>query len=69
MSDGTWFWHSGDKAIKGIFVALDMPVVFFDYTTRFDGDKMINDLLTYDPAGTESIYTETWDFTEENTYV
>lgn len=29
-----------EKQIRGVFTAVEMPVVFFDHTTRFEGDKM-----------------------------
>ena len=45
-----------------------MPVAFFDYTTRFEGDTMVNDLRSYDANGAESAYVETWDFTDKSTY-
>jgi hypothetical protein len=69
VSEGFWFWHPGEKAIKGAFTAIDMPVVFFDYTVRFEGDTMIADLVAYDPAGNESSYTETWEFTDDTHYI
>jgi len=69
VSEGFWFWHPGEKQIKGVFTAIDMPVVFFDYTTRFEGTKMVNDLHSYSAKGTESVYVETWDFTDDTHFV
>ncbi len=45
-----------------------MPVVLFDYRTRFEGNKMVNDLRSYDVNGTESAYVETWDFISDREY-
>jgi len=69
VSEGFWFWHPGEKRIKGIFTAIDMQIVLFDYTTRFEGDKMVSDLKTYDAKGDESVYLETWEFTDDAHYV
>ena len=69
VSEGTWFWHPGEKQIKGVFTAINMPVVFLDYSTRFEGDKMVNDLRSYGPQGDETAYRETWHFTDDTHYV
>jgi len=69
VSEGIWFWHPGEKQIKGVFTAIDMPVVFFDYTTRFEKNKMVNDLSSYGENGIETLYVETWDFTDDKHYM
>lgn len=69
VSEGIWFWHPGEEQIKGVFTAIDMPVVFFDYTTRFESNTMINDLRAYGVNGTETRYLETWDFIDDEHYV
>jgi hypothetical protein len=68
VSEGLWFWHPGQQRIKGVFTASEMPSVLFDYTTRFEGDRMVNDLRAYDAAGVETRYLETWHFTDRNHY-
>jgi len=60
VSEGFWFWHPGEQQIKGIFTAIDMPVVLFLYTTRFEGDTMISDLRAYAASGKETQFVETW---------
>jgi len=69
VSEGLWYWHPGEERIKGVFTAVDMPVVLFDYTTRFEGDQMVNELLSYDASGSEHAYKETWNFTGGTHYV
>jgi len=69
VSEGIWFWHPGEKQIKGVFTAIQMPVVFFDYTTRFEENKMVNDLRSYGLEGNETAYVETWQFTDDTHYV
>lgn len=69
VAEGLWFWHPGEKQIKGVFTAIDMPVVFFDYTTSFEGNKMVNDLHSYSAKGAETAYVETWEFTDDTHFV
>ncbi|MBT8204989.1 MAG: hypothetical protein KJP14_03260 [Eudoraea sp.] len=68
VSEGNWFWHPGEKEIKGYFTAVSMPAVLFDYTTRFETSKMVNSLITYTAAGKREAYTEVWEFVDEDTY-
>lgn len=69
VSEGFWFWHPGEKKIKGYFTAIEMPVAFFDYTISFQGNKMVNQLKSYSPQGKEDNYIETWEFTDNDHYV
>ncbi len=46
-----------------------MPVVFFEYVTRFEGETMVNELTSYDAEGNQERYLETWEFTDENHYI
>lgn len=69
ISEGIWVWHVGDKKLKGYFTAIEMPVEFFDYTTRFEGDNMMNDLKSYNADGSEENYFETWEFTDDDHYI
>jgi len=69
VSEGLWFWHPGEKKLKGYFTAIEMPVMFFDYTTTFQGNKMVNELKSYSPQGTVDNYIETWEFTDDDHYV
>ena len=69
VSEGLWFWHPGEKKVKGYFTAIEMPVDFFDYTTTFQGNKMVNKLKSYTPNGKAENYIETWEFTDKDNYV
>lgn len=66
VSEGIWYWHPGEQQIKGLFTAIDMPVSLFDYITRFEGDTMVNDLRAYGTSGKETVFAETWKFTDDN---
>ena len=68
VSEGFWYWHPGEKEIRGVFVAIDMPVQLFDYTTRFEGGKMISRLRSYTTGGEESVYTEIFHFKIDGQY-
>jgi hypothetical protein len=65
VSEGTWFWHAGEGKVKGIFTAIDMPVELFEYTTRFEGNSIVSDLVAYTADGGRSAYTETWEFLDD----
>ena len=69
VSEGFWFWHPAENAIRGVFTAVQMPVVLFEYTTRFEGDRMISELKAYDAEGDATTYEEVWDFGEVDLYV
>ncbi len=67
VSEGSWFWHPGENQVRGYFTAIKMPVAFFDYSTRFEKNKIVSILKSYSPAGEESTYTEILESTSENT--
>lgn len=68
VSEGIWFHHPETGKIKGYFTAINMGVDFFEYTTRFEGSSMVNELTSYSKEGKPEHYTETWEFTGEDTY-
>lgn len=68
VSEGFWYWHPAKNEIKGIFTAINMPFWLVEYTTVFEGNKMINDLLTYDNNGKQSSFIETWKFSDAEHY-
>lgn len=68
VSEGMWFWHPGEERIKGVVTAVNMPVSFFDYTTRFEGDRMVSELASYDADGEASRYVETFEFVDDSQY-
>ena len=68
VSEGSWYWHPGDQAIRGQFTAVNMPIVLFDYSTWFETNRMISDLRAYDKQGNELRYEEVWDFVSDDQY-
>ena len=69
VSDGMWYWHPGVGTIKAIATAIDMGMPLWEYTTTFEGNTMRNDLTTHTAEGKADKYVETWEFTDDNTYV
>ena len=67
-SQGFWYWHPGEQQIKGVFTAVGMPDILFEYSTLFLDNRMMNDLRTYDIKGNMERYVETWMFTSEDSY-
>ncbi|MDR9409377.1 MAG: hypothetical protein RI573_11080 [Balneolaceae bacterium] len=66
VSEGVWFWHPGEQQIKGYFTAINMPVEFFDYSTRFIEDGIESDLSAYNSSGQLTQYSEKWVFDDQN---
>ena len=63
VSEGSWYWHPGEAAVKGVFTASDMPVAFLEYTTRFEHNAIVHDLRAYDTVGEPTDYRETRELT------
>jgi hypothetical protein len=68
VSEGTWFWHPGEQAIKGYATAIEMGIDVFEYTTRFEGDVAIHDLRAWGLMAGDSPLLETWTFTDSDHY-
>ncbi|MCE2613671.1 hypothetical protein LVD13_11870 [Flavobacteriaceae bacterium D16] len=68
VSEGLWIWHPGEKQIKGYFTAVNMPADFFEYTTFFQENTMINRLTTYSSNDRPKNYTEIWEFKDDKTF-
>ena len=68
VSEGTWLWHPARKELMGYFTAIGMAEEFFEYTSRFEGNTMINALTTFTNDGEAKSYRETWEFKDADTY-
>lgn len=69
VSEGAWIWHPGLNKLKGYFTAIAMPYDFFEYTTSFEENTMINELVTYSSDGASATYIETWEFTDDDRFI
>lgn len=66
----TWFWHPGEKKIRGYGTSIDMAMDFFDYTTVFESPyKMLNTFMAYGGHIDGVPQLETLEFIEENKYL
>ena len=68
VGQGLWYWDPAAETIKGISLAIDMPFDVMEMRSRFEEDRLINELTTIASDGTKSAYIETWDFTDADTY-
>lgn len=68
VGDGSWYFHPGDGLIRGYQVAEGMGIDLFEYTSRWEGDTLLNDLVTYDGDGKANQYEERWEFSDADTY-
>jgi hypothetical protein len=68
VSEGIWFWHPGEQAIKGFATAVDMGIDVFEYTSHLEGDVLVHELEIYGPVAGENPLRETWTFTDDDHY-
>ncbi len=68
VSQGHWYWHPGEKQIRGMFFAVDMPVWLFDYQARFTGNTLKASLTAYDKDNRATRYQEHWRFSGPDSY-
>ncbi len=62
VGEGMWFWDPGQATIRGIAVAIGMPVELFEYRSEVQGTEVVHDLVAQGPAGGE--YGERWVFAD-----
>ena len=68
VSEGVWFWHSGEKKIKGYFFAIDMPFSFVESEVEFDGTTLVHRMETYSGDEKPSQYIETFEQVSKDEY-
>ena len=65
----TWFWHPGEKQIKGYGHLVSNQLSFFDYTSTFTHPtRMDNIVLGYNNTPVSVPIFESIEFIDENTY-
>jgi hypothetical protein len=62
VAEGVWFWHPGERSIRGYFTAVDSPADFVEATTLLTVDRMVSDLLAHTADGGRTQQRETWEF-------
>jgi hypothetical protein len=60
VGEGMWFWDAGQNTIRGLVVAIGMPVDLFDYRSEVRGGEIVHKLSAQGPAGGE--FVERWVF-------
>ena len=63
VGEGMWFWDPGRKTIRGVAVAVGMPVELFEYSSEVRGGEILHDLVAHGAAAGE--YVERWTFGED----
>lgn len=66
VSEGVWFWHPGEKRVRGYFTALQMPVDFLEYTLLITDGRITCDVLGWTAQGEREEYRETWEMEGEH---
>ena len=65
----TWFWHPGEKTIKGYGHSVEMAMNFFDYSTAFESPTvMFNTFYGYGGTADGIPQYEKLEFIGENEY-
>ncbi len=68
VSEGLWMLHPADGVVKAWGVAIDMPMVMWEYETRLDGNELQHVLTTYTADGTATTVRELWTFSDPDHY-
>ena len=58
VSEGMWWWDDAAETIRGLAVAVGMPVERFEYVTRVEGRRVIHELTAYGEMSGEMF--ESW---------
>jgi hypothetical protein len=63
VSEAFWYWDPQAESIRGIAVAIDMPVSLFQYDTRVEGVTVVHELESHGQMG--GSYVERWTFSDD----
>ena len=66
-SEARWFWHPGEKTIRGYSVDVTGRNLA-EMTTSFEGDKRINVLVLSSPEASGQTYVGEWVFVGDDRY-
>jgi hypothetical protein len=69
ISEGTFFYHPGERVVKGYVVAIDMGLDLFEYAIEAHSDTLVMDLRVFGPQAGTTPLRETWVFTDNDHYV
>lgn len=60
VGEGMWFWDPAEETIRGVAVAIAMPVDLFEYRSEVQDNEIVHALTAHGPAGGE--FVERWRF-------
>ncbi len=63
VAEGFWYQDPSGSGVRGVSVAIEMPVNLFEYHSEVEGDSIVHRLVSYGEMGGE--YRETWQFDGE----
>ncbi len=63
MSEGMWFLDSAEDALRGVVVAIEMPVDLFLYRSEVQGNEIVHDLVARGDAG--GTFVERWPYDDD----
>jgi hypothetical protein len=63
VGEGMWFWDAKQSSIRGVVVAIGMPVDLFDYRSEVRDGEIVHNLVAQGAAGGE--YVERWVFADK----
>ena len=61
VSEGIFLQDPLRGEVRGYFAAIDMPVAYFEYSARWEGDTLVANLTTTAPEGGAVRYVERWE--------
>lgn len=63
VSEGVWYADPSGAGVRGVVVAIEMPVELFEYRSEVRGESIVHQLVGHGEMGGE--YRETWSFDDE----
>lgn len=60
VSEGIWYEDRDAARIRGVVLAVEMPIDRFEYSTVVNGSEVVHELVAHGEAGGR--YRETWTF-------
>jgi hypothetical protein len=62
VGEGMWYWDARQATIRGVAVAIEMPVELFEYRSVVRNREIVHELVAQGAAGGE--FVERWVFDE-----
>ncbi|MEN8374877.1 MAG: hypothetical protein ABFS34_05455 [Gemmatimonadota bacterium] len=69
VSEGLFLHDPLRDEVRGYFVAVEMPVSYFEYSVDWQGDVLVAELTTTDVEGRTQRFIERWSFVEADRFL